>query len=64
MNACEESGQTFLSKAIEAIKTYNEKEDTFAGFSAAYLASPLKDQADSSERTSGNENRTGVFVMP
>jgi hypothetical protein len=62
LRACEESGQTFLSKAREALVAYykDAPEDDFV---TAYEEGPLVNFVDQSERTSGNENRTGVFVL-
>lgn len=62
MRACEESGQTFLSKARQALYDHY-KAGAATEFKTAYEAGPLVNFVEQSDRTSGNENRTGVFVL-
>jgi len=61
--ACDESGQTFLSKARELLVAYYNKEGIASEYKTAYDKGPLKNFVAQTDRTSGNENRTGVFAL-
>jgi len=63
MESCEETGQTFLSMAIQSLVDYfNTAADD--DFDIAFIMGPLKNFVPAADRESGNRTRIGVFGMP
>lgn len=63
MNACNESGQTYLSKAIDELVAYNIAVGTVDDYKTAFAKGPLKNFVAQADRNSGNATRTGIFVL-
>jgi hypothetical protein len=66
IRASEKTGQDFLGLARnELVAYYKRTEAPLASenFKTAFDAGPLKSYVDPTERTSGNENRKGIFSL-
>lgn len=63
MQACERDGKAYLSKAKKELIHYSKQPDVPAGFTTAFLDSPLKDVDPDAKRDLGNAHRKGIFRM-